>query len=78
EMMYPGWNVYVDGKRETLMEANYLDRAVVVEKGKHIVEFRYEPRGIQIFLWGAAAGLVLLISITIIRKCRKNRGEQKE
>jgi hypothetical protein len=40
---YPGWNVYVDGRKALLLDANYLFRGVLVPAGDHTIEFSYEP-----------------------------------
>jgi hypothetical protein len=40
---YPGWNVYVDGRRSHWVTANYLFRGVLLEPGRHLVRFAYEP-----------------------------------
>ncbi|OGO45735.1 MAG: hypothetical protein A2W37_01050, partial [Chloroflexi bacterium RBG_16_63_12] len=56
---YPGWFVFVDGQPATLLHADYAFRAVAVEAGDHVVEFRYEPRPFQIGLWiSAVSGLI--------------------
>jgi hypothetical protein len=43
ETWYPGWEAAVDGRRESIREANAFFRAVRVPAGRHFVEFRYEP-----------------------------------
>lgn len=40
---HPDWNVTVDGRKEKLLRANFLMRAVQVPAGEHKVEFRFEP-----------------------------------
>ena len=44
----PGWRAYVDGERTPVLVADHLLRAVSIPAGNHIVEFRYEPRWLQI------------------------------
>jgi uncharacterized membrane protein YfhO len=43
DVFYPGWKAYIDGQPAEIYRANYLFRAVQVEAGGHLVEFRYEP-----------------------------------
>jgi hypothetical protein len=58
---YPGWNVYVDGRRSHWITANYLFRGLLLQPGRRSVRFAYEPAS---FAAGAAisgtafAGLV--------------------
>lgn len=41
---YPGWTAYVDGVPTQILPANIRYRAVVVPKGKHEVNFVYQPK----------------------------------
>jgi hypothetical protein len=52
---YPGWEVYVDGQEDKIYQADYLFRAVSLEQGRHVVEFRYNPLSFRI---GLAISLV--------------------
>jgi hypothetical protein len=48
EVYYPkGWNVYVDGKPNTIFRADYVLRAMKVPAGKHTIEFKFEPQVIK-------------------------------
>ncbi len=42
EVYYPDWKVYIDDKQAEILKTNYLFRGVVVPKGKHKVEFKFE------------------------------------
>jgi hypothetical protein len=60
DLNYPGWEALVDGREQPIYRANYLFRAVSLDRGKHRVEFRYRPRSVK---WGALASLATLAGI---------------
>jgi len=43
DLYYPGWEVYVDGKRQPLLRANMLFRGVELLAGPHKVKFVFRP-----------------------------------
>lgn len=47
---YPGWQVYVDGKRSSIEIVNGFAMGVNVDKGTHTVEFRFVPHSMFIGL----------------------------
>ncbi|MFH1825507.1 MAG: YfhO family protein [Candidatus Firestonebacteria bacterium] len=57
---YPGWKVYIDGKENKILRANYLYRGVYLNKGKHEIKFSYEPITFTIGL------CITLISILVL------------
>ncbi len=61
DIYYPGWNVYIDGKKSEILRANYAFRSVKLEAGKHNVVFKYEPFSFTIGL-GLLACVALLAS----------------
>ena len=60
---YPGWKVFIDGKEDKIYEANYLMRAVYLDRGKHLVEFKYEPFSFKL---GSVISLVTLLGLGCI------------
>lgn len=62
DIYYPGWEVKVDGKSEKIYKADYAFKAVPVGRGKHLVEFVYNPKsfyvGVLLFL---LTGSVLIL-----------------
>jgi hypothetical protein len=59
---YPGWNVYVDGRKADLLKANYLFRGVALSPGSHDVEFRYEPTS---YAYGSGVTMMALAGIVL-------------
>ena len=70
---YPGWNAYVDGKKEGILRANLFFRAVALSAGDHTVEFRYEPMSFRIGFVISVTTIFALIVTTVICVLRKRR-----
>jgi hypothetical protein len=68
---YPGWKVFVNGREEKILRANYNFRAVPLSKGVHQVEFHYNPISFKL---GAGLTVVGCIGcgmiVWIVRKRR--------
>jgi uncharacterized membrane protein YfhO len=58
---YPGWRVYIDGKEDRIFKANYIMRAIHLERGYHKVAFIYDPVSFKI---GKYISFLSLISVT--------------
>ena len=69
---YPGWKVYVDGRRSHWTTANYLFRGVLLPPGKHLVSFAYEPASFTIGASISAAALLGLTAFVVWRKRSRN------
>lgn len=52
---FPGWQATVDGKTVKVYQPYGVLRGVVVEKGTHLIEYRFRPLSVQL-----GAGLTLL------------------
>jgi hypothetical protein len=66
------WRVFVDGKESEVYRANMAFKAVILEKGVHILRFTYDPWLYKITLFLYLAGLLLaaiiLLSRSLFRK----------
>ncbi len=68
----PDWTVFVDGKPEPLLRANFIMRAVYLTPGKHQVEFRFEPsRGSLWFSASAIGASLALLGFTRFSRARR-------
>ncbi|MBW2113072.1 MAG: YfhO family protein [Deltaproteobacteria bacterium] len=64
EIYYPGWEVYVDGKRGKIYTGDYLFRTVPLEAGYHRVLFVFNPGSLKT---GALISVLsLLVSVIVI------------
>ncbi len=59
---YPGWQVFIDGEKDKIYQANYLGRGVALPAGDHEVVFKFKPKTITI---GFYLSLITLISMTV-------------
>lgn len=65
ESYYPGWKAYIDGKAVSILRTNFLFKGIVLPKGKHTVEFAYQPASFTWGLWLLGMGLALAIFINL-------------
>jgi hypothetical protein len=63
ELMFPGWEVTIDGNQAEAMQSSGITRSVSVPAGKHVIRWRYRPRSFQ---WGA---IVSLLSAAVVAIC---------
>ena len=65
EMYYAnGWNAYIDGVKTPHFRANYVLRALEIPKGKHTIEFKFEPEVVKTgstIALGSSLGIVFLV-----------------
>ncbi len=61
----PGWVVRIDGAKGKCLNANMLFRAAYVPRGKHVVEFSYEPSYMAWGWFSTAIGLIAFLLILI-------------
>ena len=64
DTFFPGWKALVDGEERPIVRANVAFRAVAVQPGDRLVEFRYEP-----FWYRAGAVLSLVAGLAALGAC---------
>ena len=94
EVYYPaGWKAFIDGAETEIYKTNYLFRSIIVPKGKHKIEFKYENNSyvtgknismganlVLIIIFGIALGGFYVKkkkSAEIAEKQQKEEGEKK-
>jgi hypothetical protein len=62
ENYYPPWKAYVDGKEAKIYQADYLFRAVYLDKGKHTLKLVYDSKTYNIAkAWTELTGVLMLV-----------------
>lgn len=63
DTFYPGWEAWVDGRRDVLLRADYALRGLLVPAGTHEVEIVYRPRSLATGAAVSAGALAVLALI---------------
>lgn len=69
---YPWWRVFVDGMERPLLRTYTTLRGVVIEPGRHSVEFVYDPRVFHI-LFKLSNGLLAILLVVALVAWRRNK-----
>ena len=77
ENYYPAWKAYVDGKETKVYRADYLFRAVPLDKGEHEVEFIYKSTAYRIGKTSTLLTSLCLLAISLYVGLRKRIGRNK-
>ncbi len=75
-----GWNAYVDGELKPHVCANWILRAMRIPAGKHVIEFKFEPKKYYTGEKISLASCILLFAFvggSLFMAWRKRRGEEK-
>jgi hypothetical protein len=67
DLMYPGWNVSIDGQPAEAITHERMYRAVDLPAGRHQVVWSYQPASVY---WGAAISLIALLLLAAIAHIR--------
>lgn len=62
---FPGWRAFVDGEERPILRANVALRAVALDGGEQVVEFRYQPRSVRIGLGITLASLLVCVALWV-------------
>ncbi len=67
---YPGWEVYVDDRKASIVRAYYALRAVPVPGGRHRVRFAYEPASLRLGIAISAVALIAWVGLVVAARRR--------
>ena len=75
EIYYPGWISLIDGQEVAHGRADYILRAMNVSAGKHVIEFKFDPKSLHTTETIAyiALGLLVLSTVALILLRRKKQ-----
>ncbi|QXP59044.1 YfhO family protein [Olleya sp. HaHaR_3_96] len=66
EMYYgSGWNAYIDGQAKPHYKVDYALRGMEIPKGKHAIEFKFEPQVVKTGSTIALASSILLMLLVL-------------
>ncbi len=70
ELWYPGWKAYRNGKEIELYRVNFLQRGVWLERGRHQVQFVFQPPAWKVgaLISLISTGLTVLVVIGVVTK----------
>jgi hypothetical protein len=73
EILFPGWEVSVDGAAATPVRANYLLRAVWVRAGHHTISWTFEPQHWRVYVACYVLALLLIVGVVVETLLRRRR-----
>lgn len=65
EQYYPGWRAYIDGSETPIYAVDGILRGVYLNKGKHVVIFKYRPLSFSIGLVISIASLLMTVACLV-------------
>jgi hypothetical protein len=61
-----GWNATIDGKKASIYKVDYTLRGMDIPKGKHTIEFKFEPQVVKTGSTIALISFIIMILVIIV------------
>ena len=61
-----GWKAYLDKEDAVIYPTNYILRGIVIPPGKHLLEMKYKPEYLKLFIKLNLLGIVIIIIFIIL------------
>ena len=76
ELMYPGWQVAVDGVAVEAAATSDVFRSVQVPAGSHTVQWNFRPVSLTIGMWGSMLFVLISggVAVVVQRRVATTRG----
>ena len=65
DTFYPGWNAYINNKKTKIFKTNYAFRGIIISKGNHTIDFKYQPQSFTYGVIISLTGIFLLILFSL-------------
>ncbi len=71
EIYYPGWKVYIDGRKGEILKVNAILRGVFVPSGNHIIRMLYDPLSLKVgLIISGLAWIGVVVYLIIFKRAR--------
>jgi len=70
-VFYPGWQAFIDGQKTEVKKVNFMFQSILVPKGQHQVEFKFQPQSFYNGLYISVAATIATILFSIFLWKRK-------
>ncbi len=74
---HPSWNVYIDGQQSNILRVSDTFMAVCIPAGKHVIDFKFEPRSIINASYVSLSTLLLSILFLLVVWIKSLKSQKK-
>lgn len=72
-----GWKAYVDGKEAEIYQANVGYMGVMLSKGRHHIEMKYETPWLRTGIYCSIAGMTAFLCVALVTERKRKRSDRK-